>query len=194
MTITVLDSGSVARTLEAPAVSASGGTYRYCQIAFAMVATPTDALVIQGSATKTVRVKRIKITGQATAQGSMPVQLIRRSTAGTLGSAVLTAVTAGKHDTSDIAGTAVVSTVGTANYTTVGTTAGTVEVGRLGMSALATGTAGDGQAVVWDYSTRMDKAMVLRGATDFLCVNFNGAAIPSGGVVDFTVELEEDNS
>lgn len=194
MTITVLDSGSVVRTLEAPAVSATGGTFRFCSLALAMVATPTDALIIQGSATKTVRVKRIKITGQATAQGAMPVQLVRRSTAGTLGSAVLTALTAAKHDTGDATATAVVSTVGTANYGTVGTTAGTLEVGRLGMSALATGTAGDGQSVVWDYSTRMDKAMVLRGATDFLAVNFNGAAIPSGGVVDFTVELEEDAS
>ena len=170
-------------------------TYRYCYASFSPVATPTDALVIQGSATATVRVKRIKITGQATAQGSMPVQLIRRlSTGGTVGSAVLTAITAGKHDVNDAAATAVVSTVGTANYTTVQTANGVIAVDRLGMSPLATGAAGQAQAVVWDFANRNDKALILRGANDYVMINFAGAAVPSGGVIDFEIETEEDAS
>jgi hypothetical protein len=188
-----------ARALMAPAgegaqlVSSDGTipTYRYCSLALAMVATPTDALVIQGSATKTVRVKRIKVSGQATAQGSMPVQLIRRSTAGTVAPAVLTAIAAAKHDSTDPAATAVVSTVGTANPGVLGTSAGIVGVDRLGMSALGTGTAGGGEDVDWNFATRQDKAIVLRGVSEFLVINFNGAAIPAGGVVDFEVELEE---
>ncbi|MGH6836821.1 MAG: hypothetical protein ACREC9_15065 [Methylocella sp.] len=174
-------------------VSADGvkATYRYALLAFAPVATPTDIVVIQGSATKTIRVKRIKITGAATSAGNMPAQLIKRTSAGTLGSAVLTAITTAKHDTNDPAATAVVSTVGTANYTTLGTSAGGVGADRLQMAALATGVAAP---VVWDFATRQDKAFVLRGAAEFLNVNLNGATVPAGGVIDIEIEIEEDNS
>jgi hypothetical protein len=167
-------------------------TYRYCLLGFAMVAAPTDAFVIQGSATKTGRIKRIKLSGVATAQGNMPGQLVRRSTAGTLGSAVLTPIVAGKHDFIDANPTLTVSSVGTANYTTLGASAGVEAIGRLGMPAVGTGATG--QDLIWDFSTRQDKALILRGITDFLCINFNGAAIPAGGVVDLEIEIEEDNS
>jgi hypothetical protein len=167
-------------------------TFRYGLLAAAMVATPTDVIVIQGSATRTLRIKLIKLSGVATAQGNMPVQLVRRSTAGTLGSAVLTAITPAQHDTSDAAATGVVSRVGTANYTTLGTAAGIVGAGRLGMPA--SGTGATGQSLVWDFATRQDKAVILRGTSDFLCINFNGAAIPAGGVIDVEIEIEEDAS
>jgi hypothetical protein len=167
-------------------------TYRYAGVALAPVATPTDIIVIKGSATKTVVVKRVKLSGVATAQGNMPFLLIRRSTAGTLGSAVLTAVTAAKHDTGDPAPTAVVSTVGTANYTTPGTAAGVEGVGRLSMGAAGSGAVDNG--LVWDFSTRRDAPLRLRGASDFLVINANGAAVPSGGVIDYEIEIEEDNS
>jgi hypothetical protein len=29
--------------------------------------------------------------------------------------------------------------------------------------------------------------------TELLCINFGGAAIPSGGVLDITIETEEDD-
>lgn len=167
-------------------------SFKYAVLALAPVATPTDVVVIQGSATAVVRIKRIKITGQATAQGSLPVQLIRRSAVyTTIGSAVLTAVTAGKYDTNGSAATAVVSTVGTANFTTVGTAVATLEVGRLGMSALGTGTAGDGQRVFWDFDEDANEPLVLRGVADVLAINLNGAALPSGGVIDISVETVE---
>lgn len=167
-------------------------TYRYAALAFSMVATPTDVIVIQGSAAKTIRIKRVAVSGAATAAGTMPVQLVRRSTAGTLGSAALTAVVAAKHDTEFPAPTAVVSTVGTANYTTLGTIAGVIATGRLQMTALATGL---GVApIVWDFSTRQDHPIVLRGVLQHVCINFNAAAIPSGGVIDFEIEIEEDRS
>lgn len=166
-------------------------TYRYAKLAFAMVATPTDAFVIQGSPTKTVSVKSIKITGAATAAGTMPVTLVKRSSAGTLGSAVLTAFpTPGQLDSTDAAPTAGVFTVGTANYGTLGTAAGIFGAARLCLTALATGLGV--QPVVWDFSMR--KPAIIRGVGEFLCVNFNGAAIPSGGVIDIEIETEEDAS
>jgi hypothetical protein len=166
--------------------------YRYAGSAFAMVATPTAVLVIQGSATKTIRVKRVKVGGAATAAGSMPVVLTRRSTAGTLGSAVLTAVVATKLDSTDGAATAVVSTVGTANYGTLGTTAGVVGTGRLNMVALGSAaTSGEGAPLVFDFSAPNHRPLVLRCVAEFLTVDFSGAAIPSGGVLDYEIETEE---
>lgn len=166
--------------------------YKYSTLAFSMVAAPTDVVVIQGSATKTLRIRNIRISGVATAAGNMPVQIVRRSTAGTLGSAVLTAITATAMDTKYApvaSATAVVSTVGTANYTTLGTSAGVISVGRLQMPA-----AGSGVAAVPIYFDYNDQSIVVRGTSDYICINFNGAAIPSGGVVDIEVTVEEDNS
>ena len=166
-------------------------TYSYGVLAFAAVATPTDVVVIQGSASKRVAVKRIMIWGAATAAGTMPVQVIRRSTAGTLGSAVLTAVTPAKHDTNQASASGVVSTVGTANYTSLGTSAGIVATGRLQMTALGTGVAA--VPFILDFGDRLTKPVYLRGASEFCNINFNGAAIPSGGVMDLTIEIEEDD-
>lgn len=165
-------------------------TYRYAVLGFTPVATPTAFVVIQGSATKVVRIKRIYVSGVATAAGNMPLIITRRSTAGTLGSAVLTAITGGKHDTNDAAATAVVSTVGTANYTTLGTANGQLCVDRIGLAAVGTGVA-DSPAV-YEFATRNDKAIVLRGATDFLTLEGNGAAVPAGGALDIEIETEED--
>ena len=176
----------------APTEPPKRATYRYAALAFSMVATPTDVVVIQGSASKTIRVKRVAVSGAATAAGTMPVQIIRRSTAGTVGSAVLTAVVVGKHDSEFVTPAATVSTVGTANYTTVGTTAGVIGAARLCMTALATGLGVS--PVVWDFSSRHDYPVVLRGTAEHLCINFNGAAIPAGGVVDFEIEIEEDHT
>ena len=158
-------------------------------MAFAPVATPTDIIVIKGSATKTLIVKRVKICGAATAAGTMPAAIIRRSDAGTLGSAVLTAITASKLDSTQAAATGVVSTVGTANYTTVGTTAGNVGAGRLQLTALSTGVAAI--PLEWDFANRDSKGLYLRGILEFLCVNLNGAALPAGGVIDYEIEIEE---
>lgn len=166
-------------------------TYCYSVTATAPVATPTAFIVMQGSATRTVRIKRMLITGAATAAGNMPVQLVRRSTAGTVGSAVLTAVTAGKRDTNDPAATAVVSTVGTANYTTLGTIVAQLGAQRMSMAALGTGTAAP---VTFNQNVNGEKSICLRGTSDYLTIEFNGAAVPSGGVVDFEIVTEEDDS
>jgi hypothetical protein len=166
--------------------------YRFAGSAFAMNATPTVALVLQGSATKTIVVKRVKLSGGATAAGSMPVSLTKRSAAGTLGSAVLTGVAATKLDSLDAAATAVFSTVGTANYGTPGTSAGVVGIGRLNMVALGSAaTSGEGAPLSFDFSAPNHKPLVLRGVAEFLTVDFGGAAIPSGGVLDYEIEIEE---
>ena len=156
-----------------------------------MVAAPTDAIVIQGSATKTLRIKNITLTGAATAAGTMPVNLIKRSAADAT-TGVLTSVTPALMDSGDGAATGVVSTVGTGNFGSLGASAGLVGAARLCFTALATGLGVS--RLVWDFGGSNKKACILRGTSEFLCINFAGAAIPSGGVLDYEIEIEEDAS
>lgn len=165
--------------------------YRYATTAFAPVATPTDIIIIQGSATKRVIVKLLKMTGAATAAGNMPYTILRRSTAGTIGSAVLTAIVPAKMDSNQSAATGVVSTVGTANYTTPGTAAGLFEAGRINMPALTSGPVD--VSAEFQSGPRFCKPIILRGILEFCCVNLGGTAVPAGGVIDITIETEEDD-
>lgn len=187
--------GTQKNTTNALLISGDGykATYRYAVQGFAPVATPTAFCIIAGSASKTIRVKQIRIGGGATAAGAMAVQMARWSTAGTLGSAVLTAITAVKNDTGDADATATISTVGTANYTTQGTGNGTLlAASRIPMPALTTG--GAETTLLYDFCADFTKAFILRGTTDILAISGGGSAVPSGGVIDIEIVTEEDNS
>ncbi len=166
-------------------------TYRAAILGVTPVATPTDVLQMIGSATATIRVKRVAITGVATAAGQMPAQLVRRSAPGTQGSATVTAISPGKHDSTDATATASIGYVQTANWTTVGTSAGVLGAGRFSMGAVGTGTS---TILVWNFCISQDKPIILRGTSEYLYINLNGAAVPSGGLLDFEIEWEEDNS
>lgn len=165
-------------------------TYRFAVANFSPVATPT-AFLVMASGANNAQIKRIKVSGVATATGNMQIQMARWSTAGTQGSAVLTALTGVTHDIKDPTPTTVVSTVGTANYTTQGTGSTIpMAVDRIQMSA-----AGSGLGVpmlAWDFGVRLDKGLILRGgSTDIIVLSGNGSAVPAGGAIDIEVEIEE---
>jgi hypothetical protein len=169
--------------------------YRIAKTALAAIASGTAFAVITGSASKTVRIKRIAITCAATAAGGLPVTLVKGSDAGTLGSAALTQLnttTLGKLDSSSASSTANVSTVGTAVYTTLPTSAGVLGAMRMPASALTTAaTSGEAKPAAWDFS---GGALVLRGVLECVYVTTNAATALSGGVYDFECEWEEDAS
>ena len=175
------------------AVNAEGikPTFRYSVTGITPVATPTDFLVIQGSATMTGRVKRIRISGIAAAAGTIIVQLLRRSTAGTIGSATLTAIAAMAHDTTDAAATLTVSYVQTANYTTPGTLVAQGGVRRLYLTTAALGTT---NVAEWVFSQSQDKPVILRGTSDYLWINLAGSTLPTTTVLDCEIQTEEDFS
>lgn len=161
-------------------------TYSYTATAFGLVATATDFVGIIGSGTKTVRVKRIAISGIANAAAAVDILLIKRSTANSGSTPV--ALTAVPHDSNNAAATATVN-----SYTTTNPTTGNA-VGTLRSSKLNLGTSGAGgtQQLVWDFGTRNDQAVVLRGAAQMLCLNFNGAAVPAGTALDIEIETTEE--
>jgi hypothetical protein len=149
-------------------------------------ATTTDFLTITGSATKTVRIKRIALSGAATTAGSLLISLVRRSTANSGGTS--TAPTRVQHDTADAAPTATVALY-SANPTAVGTAVGNIHGGRLFLNVATTATP---DRLVFEFSTRNDEAIVLRGTGQILAVNFNAFAVPAGGAVDFDIEWTEE--
>jgi len=147
-----------------------------------LAASATDVFTITGSATKTVYVTSVTVSGVQTTAGVADMQLITRSTANTGGTSG--AVTAISHDTTNAAATATVLAY-TANPTT-GTTIGTVrrayvEVGQ------STGLVND--VVVFDFGNK-GQPVTLRGTGQVLALNLGGATL-AGGVLDTCVEWYE---
>jgi len=169
--------------ITAVSTESSKATYSNGIYGFVPVATPTDFWMLIGSATKTVRVLRITISGFATAAITEDIYLIRRSTASTGGTP--TTPTIAQHDSNDSPATAVLSHF--AANPTLGTTAGILRAAKLNLGA--TGAAGK---IEWDFTTRNSKGIVLRGIAQSLNLNWNGAAVPAGCLLNIDVEFTEE--
>jgi len=155
--------------------------------AHAPAATPTDWFTIQGSATKTVRVTRIRIRGRATAGNQYRVSLIKYSVFLTGGTAA--AVTMVPHDANDPAATALVQTWA-GGLPTPGTAIGKIEDESIPLTVL--GTPGFDGLVTFDYGIRPARAIVLRGTAQYLALNSAGVALPAGTVFDVKMEFSEE--
>ena len=169
-----------------PAVNTEGTktTYSNGALGFTPAATPTDFWQILGSGTKTVRVLRITLSGISTGGATVSTQIIKRSTASTGGTP--SAQTTVSHDSNDASATAVVNTFG-ANPSPLGTSLGTCRAQNLNL-----GVAGSAGEIVWDFTVRNGKGLVLRGAAQSLNLNWNGAAVPAGTVLTIDVEFSEE--
>lgn len=162
---------------------------------FTPVATPTDIANIFGSASKTVSITRIEVSGitSAATAATLDLQLFKRSTVGTPGSAVLTGLTAVPLDANNGAATAVVSTVGTANYTTLGTSVGLVASKKLPLT-LSPATATDfpiSPVVSFTFNDTGTQNAILRGTTQQFALNLNSAALPAGTALNVLIEWTE---
>lgn len=161
-------------------------SYSASATALAPAATATDIFEIKGSATKTVRITRIQITGVATAAGTYDVQVVKRSTANTGGTS--TAPTAVPHDSADAAATAALKAY-TANPT-LGTAVGTMRAQKATVGTAAT-SAVPCVPVVLEFGKDNVRACVLRGIAESLCVNLNGVTI-TGGLLDVDCSWTEE--
>ena len=150
---------------------------------FTPAATATDFFTIVGSATKTVRVTRVTISGFATSAITEEILLIVRTTANSAGTK--TTPTIAQHDQNDSAATAVVNLYSV--NPTLGSSGGVLRQAKLNCGA--TGAAGQ---IVWDFTNRNSKGIVLRGIAQTLCLNYNGAAVPSGMSLAIDCEFTEE--
>ena len=150
-----------------------------------IAAAATDVFTIVGSATKTLRITRLACSVTTTAGSGIALNatLVKRSTADTAGTS--TTATLVPLDSTNPAATTTVRSY-TANPT-LGTTVGIIRSNRFQVS-----TAGATEnELVWDFGVRPAQSVVLRGATEQLCLNFGGATI-TGPLGAFSVEWTEE--
>lgn len=159
-------------------------TYGAAVTGISLAANPSDILMIQGSASKIIRVKSLVLNGNSATTGGYPALIVRRSTANTGGTSVV--LGGFQHDTIDPAASAVVRYY-TANPTALGTVVGNLHGGRFVASQ-----ANNLDRLILQYSWQNDKAIVLRGVSDFLCVNLGGAALAAATTVDIDLLWTEE--
>jgi hypothetical protein len=140
-----------------------------------------DTLVLTGSASRTIRVTRIAITGNATVAADLDITLVKRSAIDTGGTS--SAVTIAAHDSSDTA------TATLALYTvapTAGTSAGIIRAAKVFASTPATAPV----IQQWTFGDGPKRALVLRGITQQLAIAFS--AVLTGGSFNIDIEWTEE--
>lgn len=146
---------------------------------------------IKGSATKTIRVRRVVIGGTSTASGVTAGLMSRTTALGAGGSIVAPAVA--KVDS----GTVAAATAVVQHYTTAAQSLGTgpTTLSFFGLStSVATAQEPPTTQVVFPEVGGDFQAIVLRGAADFLEIGNNAANVTAGAVLWYVVEWEEDAS
>lgn len=141
--------------------------------------TATDIFTITGSASTTVYITKVFISGTQATYGLVDISLIKRSTADTGGTS--TAVTAVPHDSNNAAASATILSY-TANPT-VGTPVGSVRRGYTPVTALTTAV---NPTVIFDFGDK-GQPMILRGTAQVLAVSLNGASMTTPS---FSISIE----
>mgnify|MGYP003500703442 CR=1 FL=1 len=162
--------GSYGEVQLAPSYKAS---YRAVTGFFTPVASTTDATILQGSASKTVRITNVWLLTNAYVS-AMSVFLIKRSTANSGGTST-TAISV-PLDSANAAASVSGVKLYTANPTT-GTSAG--NVGQA--SILGNGLASSNTNMIYNIYTAspLTQAFVLRGTSEGAAINFNGVTGPA---------------
>jgi hypothetical protein len=154
-------------------------------------ASATDLFTITGSATRTVRIKRITVSGTRTTHTWTDVILLRRSTSNTGGTS--TAPTIASHDLNNAPATAVCRAY-TANPTALGTSVGNLRAGNFSMPVAVPTNAqgnGPGHRLEWLFGENGGQPVVLRGVSQSIAINLNGQTV-SGGAFHISVEWTEE--
>ena len=157
-------------------------TYSYQSAALTPVATATDVVTLTGSASKTIRVTKVCVSGVATTAAVYDVFLIKRTTADTGGTS--TTPTPAQHDSNDSAAS------GTINLYTANPTLGTgVAVGGAHLVLTDADTpVQHNTPTCWNFGDNADEKIALRGVAQQLAINHGGAAVPTGASMLYTVE------
>ncbi len=159
----------------------SKATYMATSGSFTPIATPQDMAVISAGASKDVWVLGCQILMSSTAAIINQVYIIKRSALDTGGT--MTTDTNVPLDAGDAAAGAVVGHYAGGSANTPGASVGNLAVLNVNSPILATGIQSYGVDIYPNSSSlnQMSKPIKLRKNTgDQLCVNFNGAALPSG--------------
>ena len=165
------------------------GTYSAGALGVTPAATPSTVIEIKGSATKTVRVKKIVFQGVATTAKQWPITVFRAAAAIADGTRVTPAIN--KYDTGDAAATAVITHF-TANPTPAAANPASSAIAVRDVTLTAPATA----AQPWelDFCRNGEKGLVLRGTADCIEIGMGGGALTAGEKFSYMVMWEEDAS
>lgn len=170
-------------------------TYSAGFIGLVPAASATDIVCIAGSASKTIRVRDIVLSGSAGTLVTVPVSLIRRAAVNTGGTAAGTtanpanAIT--KRDTNN--GTAVAALVSYTANPTITDSAGTIFAAS---SVTLTVTSAGAVSVPLrfyfiDDTSNLLQPPTLRGAAQQFCLNLTGVSVSSGLLNGYITWTEE---
>lgn len=162
-------------------------TYSAGFIGLVPAASTTDLLCIAGSATKTVKLQQIKISGSGTAI-SVPATLLRRVSADTAGTAASTtanpANNVSKRDTTNPTATA--TTIAYTANPTIGDTSPTyIDSANIGVVATTVGLIAPVTLFDFGFTENLVQPPTLRGAAEQICLNLNATsatALLSGSI------------
>ncbi len=154
---------------------------------FTAANTATDIVTISGSATKTIRVLRVWLSGIQTTGGIEEVIFYKRSAANT-GGTLTGGIVLVPHDSNSAAATATVNAY-TANPTTLGATIGPLAIFRTQIPTATTTTTYN--PLIVDYGNRPGQGIVLRGAGQLFTINLAGVTW-AGNVLDINIEWTEE--
>lgn len=165
-------------------------TYGATSVGVVPASAATDLACITGSATKTIRLQYVRVSGSAGTLINVPITLLKRASADTGGTpATSTALPVPYSLDSSNAAASATTIAYTANPTVVDTTPGILDNDIVAL--VTTGTASTNGAIVFDYSARnFMQAPVLRGIAQQVCVNLNATTVTSG-VVNVTFRWTE---
>jgi len=156
-----------------------------------MASSATDVCQLRGSATRTVKVRRIIVSAASTAVQSDPVAIIKRSTANSGGTVVTPAVVPYDSQfslTGAATNTGTAVAVGYIANPTVGTAVGVLADPYLTFSNYTTGVGGGPYPFIFG---QLGSPVVLRGVAQSVAVNMSGQSI-AGTTISCTFEWTEE--
>jgi hypothetical protein len=157
--------------LQEPAVN----SYAATSLGLASAASATDIACLSGAANIVVRVKQIRVSGSAATLVTVPVSILKRASLNTGGTpATGNALPVAYPLDSGFTAAKATPTAWTTNPTIVDTSPGILDT-ALSIFNL-TSTAGNG-STTFTFDTDRLTSIVLRKATEAICVNFNSTTV-----------------
>lgn len=152
---------------------------------FTAVSGATDIFTITGSATKTIRIRRVTVSGTNTGNTNALIVMLKRSTANTGGTS--TNLTEVPHDSNDAAATATALSY-TANPTT-GTLVGNLYHRLMYLPSLTSSNVRSEFEMGWGQDGA--KPIILRGTSEVFAINMNSVAITGTTVMNISIDWTE---
>ena len=169
-------------------------TYSAAFIGLVPAASATDVICLAGSATKTIHLKRIHLSGSAGTLVSLPITLVRRvsvDTGGTAGSTTANpANNISAHNTANPTATAVPIAY-TANPTIVDTAPTYLDSLELTLPVTSAGTSINPLEFNFMTNASLVQGVSLSGVAAQVCLNFNAVSV-SSGVLNGTIMWTEE--